>query len=252
MASTSTGDKTAKIGESFEKIYGKLPESIRSSATESQGDDRSALVSYLRENLGSSEHPEIEAELKKTFPLRKTKVDRKAYKKKKPPKNQIRKSNKFLTSRERRDLGLFQLVPSYKNGKNPSVKYADFEDLRNLWKDYMRELLDLPHYEPKNFKPDSDPLRIKVCRADYHGARLKVTKSLVGNNVGLEGMVLMETRNTFQILTESDALKTIPKNKTSFTFKLDGYQFTLDGSIMDCKPSERAVKKWKNKGPLDF
>ena len=62
----------------------------------------------------------------------------------------------------------------------------------------------------------------------------------------------METRNTLQLLTEMDEIKIIPKSGTSFSFCLDNHLFTVGGSNFCLKPSERAVKKWKNRPPYDL
>ena len=62
----------------------------------------------------------------------------------------------------------------------------------------------------------------------------------------------METRNTLQLLTDANVIKIIPKAGTSFSFCLDNHLFTVGGSNFCLKPSERAVKKWKNKPPYDL
>ena len=63
----------------------------------------------------------------------------------------------------------------------------------------------------------------------------------------------METRNTFRMLGRDDRLRTVPKAGASFTFRAgQGHVFTVGGSHMTMKPSDRAVKKWKSKGPLDL
>ena len=67
-----------------------------------------------------------------------------------------------------------------------------------------------------------------------------------------QGFVVMETRNTLQLLTDKNLIKIIPKSGTSFSFSLDNHLFTVGGSNFCIKPSERAVKKWKNKPPYDL
>ena len=68
----------------------------------------------------------------------------------------------------------------------------------------------------------------------------------------LQGFIVMETRNTLQLLTDKDLIKIIPKSGMSFSFALDNHLFTVGGSNFCIKPSERAVKKWKNKPPYDL
>ena len=38
-----------------------------------------------------------------------------------------------------------------------------------------------------------------LLRADYHGAKLKIIHSRVKNQVGLEGIVALETKNIFYL-----------------------------------------------------
>ena len=45
---------------------------------------------------------------------------------------------------------------------------------------------------------------MRLCRADYHGAYFKVTRSGCPSLVGLEGFVAAETRNTFQLVAKDN------------------------------------------------
>ena len=95
--------------------------------------------------------------------------------------------------------------------------------------------------------------RIRLCRADYHGAEVEVTKAKCSSLLNLKGFVVMETRNTFRIIGQDNVVKTVPKMNTSFTFSVDDkVTFSVSGSNMMMKVSDRAVKKWKNKMPLDI
>ena len=49
--------------------------------------------------------------------------------------------------------------------------------------------------------------RLQVCRADYHGSLLTVLRSRCASFVGVTGIVLLETRGTFQIITDKNAVK---------------------------------------------
>ena len=98
---------------------------------------------------------------------------------------------------------------------------------------------------------------------------------------GVEGLVVLETKNTLQILGNNflpnillapcssaplllcflapllpagkdNTLRLLPKLGSSFSYCVGGYLFTLPGASIDSKPAERATKKLKNKIPLDF
>lgn len=47
----------------------------------------------------------------------------------------------------------------------------------------------------------------KLAKADYHGALLSVTKCKSPAFVGLSGIVLQESCNTFRIITKENAYK---------------------------------------------
>ena len=71
-----------------------------------------------------------------------------------------------------------------------------------MWQDYMRDLLgwkDLQSARPQEMsqsrtQPNSKKLinvgdeqfRMRICRADYHGALVKITKSNVQSQLGLQ------------------------------------------------------------------
>merc|ERR1712080_630368 len=42
--------------------------------------------------------------------------------------------------------------------------------------------------------PKQDSLQMKICRADLHGALVKVTLASNPNHVGIEGIIALETR----------------------------------------------------------
>ena len=115
------------VAESFKKLYGELPSEINiqypssinsenscSTSNKSQtckevnkkySEERSELESFLKQHLPRSDHNEIEGELKKTFPLHKQKGG-------KIKKTQPKRKGKYLTSHERRQLGLNRLPKS--------------------------------------------------------------------------------------------------------------------------------------------
>lgn len=81
--------------------------------------------------------------------------------------------------------------------------------MNDLWKSYMSSLIG-----PQ--KADKVTLLNKVLKADFHGAIIQVYKAKNTSLEGLEGIVLKETQQAFQILTEQDQLKTILKKGIVF------------------------------------
>jgi len=187
---------------------------------------------------------EINGELKKTLVL--------SYQKPKRTKSKpIRKSKKPLTAKEKRSLGLYRLP---KKG----LKYSSFEALNSMWNGYMKELLDLESLESGGWSPNLNEetrqlqLQMRVCRAELSGALLSVATASCPSHVGVTGIVVLESKNTLQIISEDNKLRLIPKLGSSFSFYFQGYKFTFPGSSVHSKPAERITKKLKNKYPCDF
>ncbi len=111
-----------------------------------------------------------------------------------------------MTAHEKRKLGLCKLPKT-------GLVYEDFRNIHQLWLGYMNELLPNLEQRQSARHPADESLQMRVCRADLHGALVKVTRSNVASQVGTEGFVAMETKNTFQILTKD--------NQVSFVYFLD-------------------------------
>jgi len=233
---------SAQVADSVEKLYSELPSQIFQ-----QRDTKKTLKEFLAETLPQSERKEIDDEFKKTLSLTKGQKAKKV----KPVKK--RRPGQYLTAKERRSLGLNRLP---KRGLN----FEDFHPMHDLWLDYMRKVVGNSAKRPqvKETSPSTvhtlgdEQLQMRVSRADLHGAFVKVVKAPNPKLIGMEGYIVMETRNTFQLVTKRSKRKIVPKSGTYFTFCVDEILFTVDGSTMCMKPSERAVKKWKNKPPLEL
>jgi len=221
-----------------------LPESILSVGGSSRNSEKSDLKAYLETKLPHGDRKEISGEFKKTLVLaaQKSKV-----KKTKP----ARKSKQYLTAKERRALGLYRLP---KKG----LKYSTFLPLHSLWTGYMEELLDLANLEKGGWSPNLNEetrqlqLQMRICRADLHGASVKVVGATCSSHIGVQGLVVMETKNTIQIISKDNKLRILPKLGSSFSFKVGEFLFTVPGACIDSKPGERATKKLKNKFPCEF
>lgn len=95
-----------------------------------------------------------------------------------------------------------------------------------------------------------------LVSADYHGAKLEVVRSRCVSRVGLNGIVVKDTKFTFEVITEKDELKTVPKEHTVFRFdvpleKREGEEekrplvFEIYGSQFESRAPDRANKKFK-------
>lgn len=206
--------------------------------------DKSELKKFLETKLPHGDRKEVDGEFKKVLVLA---AQKNKNKKGKPS----RRSRQYLTAKERRSLGLYRLP---KKG----LKYSSFLPLHSLWTGYMDELLDLDSLEKGSWSPNLSEetrqlqLQMRICRADFHGAAVKVVGATCSTHMGLEGIVVMETKNTIQIISKDNVLRILPKLGSSFSFKVNKFLFTVPGNSIDSKPGDRATKKLKNKIPCEF
>ncbi|KAL5021458.1 hypothetical protein ScPMuIL_000613 [Solemya velum] len=151
------------------------------------------------------------------------------------------KRKKTLTSKEKRKLKLFDL-------KSEQHKFAAYEPLHNLWKDYIRDLVNLKSLNENNFQNAQK----QMIKADFHGCYLSVVKSKCPSNIGKCGIVLQETKNIFKIIMKDNKIKCIPKVNSIFVFEIDGFIFRIYGNHFCFKASMRSVKKFKLKATMDL
>merc|ERR1712029_650322 len=156
--------------------------------------------------------------------------------------HQRRRKGQYLTARERRDLGLNRLPRS--------INFHDFDEMHSLWLDYMRSVVGKRSPSPQSASDVTVTSSVETLGDEQ--LQMRVGRATNNKLVGLEGYVVMETRNTVQIVTKKSRRKTVAKSGNYFSFCVDDILFTVDGSNMCMKPSERAVKKWKNKPPLEI
>lgn len=108
------------------------------------------------------------------------------------------------------------------------IKFKDMIPIHMMWKEYMRDLVgNVSQLTEKDQKPKSNEsiitlrtgLLLKVLKADLHGAIISVFESK-SCQVGLEGIIVKESRQTFTIITPDDRLKTLSKANMTFLLKL--------------------------------
>jgi ribonuclease P protein subunit POP4 len=85
-------------------------------------------------------------------------------------------------------------------------KYAIYEPLHNLWLGYMREVLGLNDATRTVYLTPGSSGQM-LASADMHGALLTVARSRCVSRVGLEGIVVRDTRFTFEIITRKNVVK---------------------------------------------
>ncbi|CAG9767754.1 unnamed protein product [Ceutorhynchus assimilis] len=152
--------------------------------------------------------------------------------------NRRNKKKTFLTRKERKKAGLLKLPKDEWN-------YNSLEAIRNMWKEYMRENLDLINKAPTCTDQEWNSFSVIVAKSEMIGSDIKVIKSKVPSLIGMSGTVVLETKMSFQIVTPQNKLKIILKDTSVFQFVLDNMKFTFFGKHLTARPSDRSVKKIK-------
>lgn len=119
----------------------------------------------------------------------------------------VRKNNKpskTLSRKQFADLGLYTLPTK-------SIKYADMVPLHEIWMQYIRKQLQLyligegdEQRIPEVHDPMYEQFSKAVVKADLHGAIIKVAASKCPSLVGQTGIVAMETKNSFKIVSRDN------------------------------------------------
>lgn len=112
--------------------------------------------------------------------------------------------------------------------------YTTFERVHDLWKQYSSSVLS-----------HSDPM--SLFRMDLHGCKLKCVESRNPNFIGLQGIVVQETKNTFLLIKESNGLVTVPKRECKFEFRVNDNEYVINGANFLYTSQTRSKLKYKKK-----
>lgn len=118
----------------------------------------------------------------------------------KKDKCQRRQKLKTLSAKEKRVSGIYDIP---KNGQ----QYDTYVPLHRMWVGYMWEILGMN--EGKAAYVTGQTTGSKLASADYHGAEITVVRSPCTGLVGLAGIVVRDTKFTFQIITKKNQLKSM-------------------------------------------
>lgn len=155
-----------------------------------------------------------------------------------------------LSAKRKRDLKIYEIPKDQR-------KWDIYVPIHRLWCAYMRSILGLDGEKKLSITPaGSGPV---LASADYHGAIVTMVRSRCVTRVGIRGIVLKDTKYTFEVITEKNEIKTLPKEHSIFRFEIPVYReeetgsgpgkkpvvFELHGSQFETRPSDRANKKFK-------
>lgn len=161
----------------------------------------------------------------------------------------LKQDKKRMSRKEFKELGLYSLP-------RKTLKYTDYVKLNNLWNGYMEQQFD-NDLEALKLKFDpSHPLYEQtssiIHKSDFHGAKVKVTQSKCVSLVGHKGIILIDSKGTFSIISKDNVVRVIPKNDSIFEFKWKTVSFTVYGRHLCYRSADRSTKKIKNVPLIPF
>lgn len=124
-----------------------------------------------------------------------------------------KRSNTHLSKHQQKLIGSYDLPSQYR-------KFDLFLPMHEMWKAYAKRVVE--DNRGKMIEPS-------LLQMDLHGAFLAVVEAKIDNQVGVEGIMIRETTNTFAIVTTANKIKVIPKAGSVFIFRLDDMCVTLYG-----------------------
>ncbi|XP_033341902.2 ribonuclease P/MRP subunit POP4 [Megalopta genalis] len=209
-----------------------LPKSITKQISTCENSEQ-YIANFLQNTLPSTDTNSIADGLRKSFILTKHKN--------KWNKNK-RCKGKLLTSRKRMQLGLRKI------GCKNDMKYNDLLPLNQLWLNYMQQMLGSKFFINVPVSP-TDPnwenINQQLMKADFHGSKISVVGSKCPSLIGLSGIVIQDTKNTFRICGKDNVIRTIPKDVVRLNIHIKNVKLELFGKDLSVKPIERTIKKLK-------
>ncbi len=128
-----------------------------------------------------------------------------------------------------------------KNLKSEKMNYENLLIMNKMWQEYIKELM--------NNTNNQETILNKMLKVDLHGAILTVINSTNKNNIGISGIVIFESRRTFNILTKKNEIKTILKQGCIFEtlLQFNNMKILIYGDNFIFKSAERTKIKFKTK-----
>uniref|UniRef100_A0A8D9B5N5 Ribonuclease P protein subunit p29 n=1 Tax=Cacopsylla melanoneura TaxID=428564 RepID=A0A8D9B5N5_9HEMI len=146
------------------------------------------------------------------------------------PKIKCRRRNKELSAQEKRALHIRRRRPE-------EVSYSDAITLWQHWCAYVERM---------EWHQDRDGFNAQLNRADMNGVLLNIIRAKNPSHVGMKGVVVMDRKCTFTIVTEKSGTKIIPKAGCVFEIfwtKPDEKKIQLFGKYFCIRPEERATRR---------
>lgn len=124
-----------------------------------------------------------------------------------------KRSKRHMSMKQLKKCGSFNLPQEFHN-------YEMFKPMHEMWKSYIMQHI-------KNV--GKNQLARCLLSADLHGAVILVAECKITGFTGLSGIMVRETAETFEIITQDDKFRVVPKNVSVFMLQADCWKITLHG-----------------------
>ncbi|KAL8480586.1 hypothetical protein ACS0TY_027219 [Phlomoides rotata] len=124
-----------------------------------------------------------------------------------------KRSKRHMSLKQHKKIGSFDLPKELQ-------KFEIFKPMHEKWKSYVQQLLKIV---------GKDQLAQCFLNADLHGAIILVVHCKIIAHVGIRGIMVRETKETFGIVTQENKFKVVPKKPSVFVLQADCWKITLHG-----------------------
>ncbi|XP_065087793.1 ribonuclease P protein subunit p29 [Ochlerotatus camptorhynchus] len=152
-------------------------------------------------------------------------------------KGSQQKNKKKLSRKEIAQLGIYALPVD-------TIRYEQIVPLNRLWRGYMGRYLGKERL-PDVTEAQYNQLTSDILKADFHGAKISVIRAKNPSLVGIRGIVVLDTKGTFKLVSKDDKMRTIPKMDSVFQIHWNNIDVTIFGKHLNARSAERSVKKVK-------
>lgn len=130
-------------------------------------------------------------------------------------------TNHLATKNLQKRKGLYSLTDLRKRRGNnkedmqeqPSITYNSMLAIHTKWKEYIDALI-LPTQSLKE-------LQEVLYNANLHGCLLSIIDASEERHKGVAGIVIKDTKNTFQLITAENRILVVPKRHSVFEYSID-------------------------------
>ncbi|GLJ42438.1 hypothetical protein SUGI_0879450 [Cryptomeria japonica] len=137
-----------------------------------------------------------------------------------------KRSQKHMSMRQHRHFGSLDLPKK-------NQKYDLYLPMHEMWKEYIVDLL-------KNGRQKN--IEYFLLTADLHGAILAVVESKIKSFIGVQGIMIRETLNTFGIMTSENRFRVVPKKGSVFMFQVEFWRVILHGDKVSTRNLNQDVE----------